>query len=1638
MLFLRQIWALTWKNILLILYRHPFTTPLRAFLLPVIFVGFLSYARNLFLPPSRYGIGTAEPIRSFHDALGISDGSRETVAFVNNGFTGGNIQKIIDEVAGIARTSGKTVQVLGAETDLLTTCRSSIRGVSTCFAAAVFYASPDEGPGGMWNYSLRADGGLGSKIDVKKSTNDAEIYVLPLQHEIDFAIARQNSTIDQSALPQEVFQYPFTNLNQDERDDQIRTRYMSGIVQVLAVAYFIGMVGVVYQLVGLIASERELGMTQIIEASMPNRRRWEPRIIRYISYHLAFDIMFAAGWVVIALVLGFGIFQKTSKAILIIFHLLAGFSLSSFSIFGGAFFHKAQLSGISTTITALLLAVVAQVAAKASTGAVAVLSLLFPPMNYTYFTILMARWERQDKGVNLVKAAPENPSTLPGIVFWVLLVVQIVVFPILAYFIEGGLYGTASKGRMLMSHSEDQGAAVRMSSFVKRYKPSWWARNVASRLGKTKETVVAVNELDLDIAQGQIMVLLGANGSGKSTTLEAIAGLNPVTSGTIEVDGQGGIGICPQRNVLWDRLTTLEHVQVFNRLKSTGAISTKEEMQALIQDCDLDRKINSQARHLSGGQKRKLQLSMMFTGGSKVCCVDECSSGVDALARQKLWNILLNERGKRTFIFTTHFLDEADLLSDQIAILSKGRLKAQGSAVELKHRLGGGYRIHILKTPGEKLVLPAFEGFHKQETWDRVTYTLPDSKQTADCVRQLEEMSIKKYEISSPTIEEIFFNVAEDLQEVVRSAPNLQRLASNTGDTKTEAVALTESKASRDGAGLQLQTGAQIGVFSQAFVLFRKRFTVFQRNYLPYAAALFIPIVAAGLVTLFLKNFTLPGCSPTDQVYNQDIFSLLSQDQYEIPVGPTSRLAPDSASRIESSLPGGNRTSGGNDGSSAFNSALKPIEGLDAFNENIAQRYKNVTPGGLFLGDGTAPPTFAVKGNTGGGSEDIAKAAITQNLFDTLITNITISSQYASFDVAWAPGTGKTLQLITYFGLAMAAYPAFFALYPTLERLRSVRQLHYSNGVRSVTLWSAYVTFDFMIVLAASVICIAIFRGVSDQWYAPGYLFIVLFLYGLASTLLSYVISLFAKSQLSSFAFAAGYQAVMFLLYFIAYLSVLTYIPPDKVSDALLTTHFTIALITPSGNLIRALFVALNVFATSCQDKPHIASYPGQIALYGGPILYLIGQSIFFFLILLWWDSASLYARIRHKSRAPKSLTDPESTTALDADVAAEASRVASSGTTDGLRVQHISKSYGRSNLAVDDISFGVKRGEVFALLGPNGAGKSTTISLIRGDILPSHSSGEIYVENVPISKRRDLARTHIGVCPQVDACDQMTVLEHLRFYARVRGVRDVEHNVQSTILAVGLEPFQHRMAAALSGGNKRKLSLAIALMGNPSVLLLDEPSSGMDVCAKRVMWRTLSSVLPGRSLLLTTHSMEEADALADRAGIMGRKMLAIGTSEGLRRKFGDRYHVHLIMRGAPHTPDAEMERIKSWVGSELLGAEVEEKTFHGQLRFSVPAHSDSRAASSEQESEKGNDEKIRPEGSVKESGGIGPLFTLLEAHKEELGFEYYSVSQTTLDQVFLAIVGKHKIEEENYGSANDRKKKAGLWGRFASARGSN
>ncbi|KAF2134094.1 P-loop containing nucleoside triphosphate hydrolase protein [Dothidotthia symphoricarpi CBS 119687] len=1599
----KQTWILTKKTLLVVFVRQWFFTSIRAFWAPIIFMFFITYAKNFFIPPSEFGIGSVHAIRSFPNALGAATGGRDKVVFVNNGYAGGEIEQLIGQLSTQVRDAGLNAITVQQEVDLLTTCAGSLRGASTCYGAASFHSSPSEGDGFGWNYTLRSDGSLGDQIYVDQSDNDIQLFILPFQRAIDQTIASTNGS---RALP-DIDEYPFTDLTQEQRDERIRSLYMGALINIMAVALYIGVCGVTYQLTGQMAEERERGISQLVEAMSPAKKAWHTQFARLLSNHIAFDLIYFPGWVVMGLIVWALAFKSSSAAILIIFHILAGLSLTSFSIFGGAFFRKAQLSGITIVIIPILLAVIAQVAGPFGTGAVYVLSLIFPSMNYVFFIIYVARFERQLIATNMVKAAPVYNShnfTTTGVVFWVFLVIQIVVYPFLGALVERWLYGTVSAERKTTTSSPDHN--IILTNFSKHWTPSWFRTKVLAKVGiKPPETVIAVNDFSMKARKGQIMVLLGANGSGKSTTLDAIAGLNSITSGAIEIDGTGGLGLCPQKNVMWDELNVYEHVRIFNQLKSTGTYDNKDTIENLIRACDLGHKIKARSSTLSGGQKRKLQLAMMFTGGSKVCCVDEVSSGLDPLSRRKIWEILLAERGDRTFLLTTHFLDEADVLADYIAILSRGVLKTKGTSVQLKHEVGAGYHVTY---PRDAPVAPPKDAIKKPSPSDAmVQYQFPTALPATKFVDILRSHGIKNYDIVGPTLEDVFLANAEEVKEYhLMDADNDERTAGLAPNKDTDQTSDLNSGIDKS---LTVGKGHGTSMFKQTLILMQKRWTILRRNYWPYVFVLLLPIAAAGLVTLFLKNYEAVGCDPGANSNNPTVFSLANVDAIPlIPIGPTNLLGNAIQTIVE-------RTSISED-------SFYIVETLDEFNDFVRTRFHDITPGGFFLRE-NQPPIMAYLGNGG-----VVGGLVTLNTLDNILTNIPISTQYQQFAVPFAPNMGDTLQLTLYFGLAMSVFPALFALYPTQERLRNVRALHYSNGIRAVPLWLAYTAFDFSFVLVISAVCTAIFASASDAFYAPGYLFVIFFLYGLTAILFAYLISIIVTSQLAAFAFAAGGMVSLFLIYFIGYMSILTYAPAYNIDSWLDIFHWTWSLVSPSGSLLRAQLLSLNSFSVLC-DGNQIPSYPGSMGAYGGPILYLSVQSILLFIALVWWDSGYRPAFLnREKSRQKHS---EENVDTIPKAVAAEITRAEQSK--DSLRVLHLQKTFGQ-NHAVNDITFGIPQGQVFALLGPNGAGKSSTISLVRGDIRPTthiNGGGDVLIEDISIISKRAAARGHLGVCPQFDAMDTMTVTEHLYFYARARGVPDPKSSVGAILQATGLHRFESRLASKLSGGNKRKLSLGIALMGNPSVLLLDEPSSGMDAAAKRVMWRTLLGVAaPGRALLITTHSMEEADKLATRVGIMKRKMLALGTVGQLGEQYGDAWVVQLVLRSAPETTEEEMESVKEWVRQRIPGVQMDKWGSrgggHGQLRFKVL-----KAATSSAMPDKESNMQVQrvstTASSASDLGGIPGLIQLLESNREELGLEYYSVSPTTLDEVFLRVVG----EEEEEDARKKKNKGKGMMGKL-------
>ncbi|KAI8974626.1 P-loop containing nucleoside triphosphate hydrolase protein [Trametes punicea] len=168
-----------------------------------------------------------------------------------------------------------------------------------------------------------------------------------------------------------------------------------------------------------------------------------------------------------------------------------------------------------------------------------------------------------------------------------------------------------------------------------------------------------------------------------------------VFEGGVERPPRGTIGIMPQKNVLFSKLTCYQTLRVWRAIKRADANAEEDDIEQLLKDCDLGKKFPYNADALSGGQKRKLQLAIGFVGGSKILLVDEYTSGIDPLSRRALWRTLSSVRNERTIVFTTHFLDEADLLADTIAVLeAAGKLVAHGSPVALKSSLGEGYTVN--------------------------------------------------------------------------------------------------------------------------------------------------------------------------------------------------------------------------------------------------------------------------------------------------------------------------------------------------------------------------------------------------------------------------------------------------------------------------------------------------------------------------------------------------------------------------------------------------------------------------------------------------------------------------------------------------------------------------------------------------------------------------------------------------------------------------------------------------------------------------------------------------------------------------------------------------------------------------------
>ena len=233
------------------------------------------------------------------------------------------------------------------------------------------------------------------------------------------------------------------------------------------------------------------------------------------------------------------------------------------------------------------------------------------------------------------------------------------------------------------------------------------------------------------------------------------------------------------------------------------------------------------------------------------------------------------------------------------------------------------------------------------------------------------------------------------------------------------------------------------------------------------------------------------------------------------------------------------------------------------------------------------------------------------------------------------------------------------------------------------------------------------------------------------------------------------------------------------------------------------------------------------------------------------------------------------------------------------LKTQNLTKRY-NGLTAVDDLSLEIHQGEIFGLLGPNGAGKTTSINLMCGLLSPD--SGKVFIHDKEVNSGGTDVRTRVGVCPQeVILWEKLTCLEQIEFVgemynllpqtARLRGLELLQ--------TLGLSDKQDKLASTLSGGMQRRLNLALALVHDPDILVLDEPEAGLDPQSRVLVREYVRSLARQKTIILTTHNMDEADRLADRVAIIDHgKLLVLDTPEALKRSIGEGDVLELEIKG--------------------------------------------------------------------------------------------------------------------------------------------
>ncbi|XP_047570305.1 phospholipid-transporting ATPase ABCA3-like isoform X4 [Lutra lutra] len=1043
-------------------------------------------------------------------------------------------------------------------------------------------------------------------------------------------------------------------------------------------------------------------------------------------------------------------------------------------------------------------------------------------------------------------------------------------------------------------------------------------------------------------------------------------------------------------------------IQHLYKIKGVPPEIRATEVNNVLTSFDLLEKRDALAQSLSGGMKRKLSIIIALIGGSKVVILDEPTSGMDPVSRRFTWSVLQQYRYDRTILLTTHHMDEADVLGDRIAIMVKGSLQCCGSSIFLKRIYGVGYHIIMVKEPHcnvEEIIevinqhIP--EARLESDVAAELSFILPKkyTHRFKDLLTDLEnrqkELGISSFGVSITTMEEVFLRVIREDEEAFQT-PSLKeknrKEDMNQNMNASGSFERSHSPTASEHSNIRFNTGWSLHC-QQFYAMFIKRAMFSWRNW----SLLLMQILGLlGVVYFLMKGMEIsrnkiePAREMDLEQYGQTTV-LFSDDNH-------SDFSQNLTKILDIML-------------KAKKQKLQEVKGdLQTYLQNSQECIYSCIIAISFRDQKVVTLWF---NNMAYHSPPLSLAVFDNLLFMALSgpdASITVSNKpqpqnIVSKKLEGRKMTGQQVALNLFFGVSI--FVSGFCLLTVTERINKAKHIQFVSGVSAINFWLSALLWDFMIYFIACCLLLVVFLLSGLDELTKNYRFldtlIIFMLFGWSVIPFTYLISFLFSSHTSAYIklVMLNYCAGVFGI--VLEVVVTTTSGPD--SESLLLDSLMVLPIYNFGMSISKYFHNQNIrLLCSSKDVPAFVNCSKaitQMNVYGlekdaiGKFLIAMAVLGFIFFVLIFlmettsWKVKTFvfhYIFFGIYKKFNKEIVSTElSGESEDDDVQYERNRILEQPQESlnfTVLIKELTKIYFTcpAVLAVRNISLGIQKKECFGLLGLNGAGKSTTFKILTGE--ETATSGDVFIENLSITKNLLEVRSKIGYCPQFDALlDYMTAREIMVMYARLWGVPETQitQYVNKLLQSLNLELYADTFIYTYSGGNKRRLSNAIALMGKPSVIFLDEPSTGMDPVARRLLWNTVTRAREsGKVIIITSHSMEECDALCTRLAIMVKgKFMCLGSPQHLKNKFGNVYILKVKFK--MDTDENELEDFKTYIATVFPGSELKQEN-QGILNYYIP----------------------------REDNGWGKVFGILEEVKEKFSLEDYSISQITLEQVFL------------------------------------